>query len=154
MFTSKPLLLAHFAKNSIHLLQYLERHAMSIAPQKPFKSLQMLNTDTVEITLPNRVIKSEAEVDDMFAELDAFVSGRSLKRLLIMGDKTNGNKIARLKIIAENTKRKTIVKAEAILVKSFAHKLASNFYMFFQDHIYPMRYFNKRQEAEKWLRKF
>lgn len=114
----------------------------------------MLNADTIEIVLPHRVLETEAEVEAMFEKLDAYVQGRTLKRLLIISNKTNATKKARLKIIEENKKRKAIVIAEAMVVNSFAQKLALNFYFFFQDHIYPMRFFSKRHEAEKWLRKF
>jgi len=127
---------------------------MQAATHQSFKSLKMLTDTIIEIALAERVVETEAEVEAMYVELDAFVNGRTLKRLLIVSDKTNATKIARLRIIKENTKRKAIVKAEAIVVNSFATKLASNFYMFFQDHIYPMRFFNKRQEALKWLNKF
>lgn len=127
---------------------------MHQAASKSFKSLGMLNEETIEIHLLDKVITSEEEVQGMFAELDAFTNQRVLKRLLIVSKKSNANKLARMLIVKENTKRKALIKAEAIVVKSFAQKLASNFYIFFQDHIYPMRFFNKRQEAEKWLRKF
>ncbi len=127
---------------------------MHAATYKSFKSLKMLNEETIEIVLAERVVETEAEVETMYEELDAFVAGRTLKRLLIVSNKTNATKVARMRIVKENTKRKAMVKAEAIVVNSFATKLASNFYMFFQDHIYPMRFFNKRHEAEKWLRKF
>ncbi len=127
---------------------------MHAAAYKSFKSLKMLNEETIEIVLAERVVETEAEVEAMYVELDAFVNGRTLKRLLIVSDKSNASRQARMRIVKENTKRKAIVLAEAIVVNSFATKLASNFYMFFQDHIYPMRFFNKRQEAIKWLNKF
>ena len=127
---------------------------MHAAAYKSFKSLKMLNEETIEIVLAERVVETEAEVEAMYVELDAFVNGRTLKRLLIVSNKTNATKTARMRIVKENTKRKAMVLAEAIVVNSFATKLASNFYMFFQDHIYPMRFFNKRQQAQKWLNKF
>ena len=127
---------------------------MHAAAYKSFKSLKMLNEETIEIVLAERVVETEAEVEAMYVELDAFVNGRTLKRLLIVSDKSNASRQARMRIVKENTKRKAIVLAEAIVVNSFATKLASNFYMFFQDHIYPMRFFNKRQQAQKWLNKF
>lgn len=135
------------------MLQILNRK-MHAAAYKSFKSLKMLNEETIEIVLAERVVETEAEVEAMYVELDAFVNGRTLKRLLIVSNKTNATKTARMRIVKENTKRKAMVKAEAIVVKSFPQKLASNFYMFFQDHIYPMRFFNKRQQAQKWLNKF
>jgi hypothetical protein len=127
---------------------------MQAATHQSFKSLKMLNNTIIEIALAERIVETESEVEAMYVELDAFVNGRTLKRLLIVSDKSNASRQARMRIVKENTKRKAIVLAEAIVVNSFATKLASNFYMFFQDHIYPMRFFNKRQEALKWLNKF
>jgi len=126
------------------------KHIQAIS--KVLKSIRMLDKRTVEIEYLDNVLVEREGVREAYRILDEFTSKERLKKLLIIGERTDISKEARMLIVEENNIRKGRIIAEAIVVHSFAQKLIANFYMALLKNIYPIKFFTKRLEAETWLR--
>jgi hypothetical protein len=107
----------------------------------------------LEVAYDDVVVKGNS-IGKMFDAIDKVSSGERVKKLMIMGEHTEITKEARQLMVQENTRRKNKIIAEAIVVHNFAQKLNANFYMALARHIYPIRFFTDKLQAQLWLENY
>jgi len=78
--------------------------------------------------------------------------GKKYPNLILAGDFITVAQVVREFAVTEESNRYTV--ADAFVVKSLAEKLMVNFYITINRPPKPTRYFNKEEDAIKWLKKF
>lgn len=114
------------------------------------RTLHLLTSDIVEITYhADVVITIELAKEDMRI-YEQFTENKPYKKL-VTGRAFKIDVEVRKFIAAENTKRKHLIIAEAIVASSSLGKAVSYLYLFFQNQAYPCKVFSTRDKALKWL---
>jgi len=91
----------------------------------------------------------EDNVMEFRAVFNKEAENRKLKLLVIPGENTSATREAR-----EHSQRTSINSiGEAIIIKSLAQRIIANFYISFKNKAdYPIKMFNSKDEAVKWLK--
>lgn len=94
-------------------------------------------------------IVDEDNVIEFHSIFNQEAENRKLKLLVLPGQNTSATREAR-----EYSQNSTLkCKAEAILIHSLAQRIISNFYISFKNKAdYPIKMFNTKDEAVKWLK--
>lgn len=94
-------------------------------------------------------IVDEENVIEFHAIFNKETKNRKLNLLVLPGQNTSATREAR-----EYSQNTTLnCKAEAILINSLAQRIISNFYISFKNKAdYPIKMFNSKEEAVKWLK--
>ncbi len=109
-----------------------------------------LEEDILCLEYIDDIILTEEDVSEFHAIFAKETENRKLKLLVLPGQNTSANREAR------EYSQRTILKSlgEAIVINSLAQRIISNFYISFKSKAdYPIKMFNSKEEALKWLKK-
>jgi len=115
------------------------------------KSIIMLDQDTVEITYEDNIKVDLDGLKNAWVKLDAYTEKRRLKKLIIVGKRTEITHEARKYGHEEAKIRSKFIVAEAIVVHNLPQKMVANFYSNFIKELYPIKYFTEIEDAKAWL---
>jgi len=118
------------------------------------RTLRRLNQDTIEIVFYDHATLTVDNAIEDSKIYDEFTKKKRFKKLVILGLYTKSDIEARKQIALENRKRRTKIKAEAIVVKTPLIKVSVSIYQFFLKQNYPCRVFHSREQAMEWLKEF
>lgn len=110
-----------------------------------------LEEDIICVEYADDLIVDEDGVMEFYAVFTREAENKQLKILVLPGKNTSATPEAR-----EFSQRSNLnCTAEAIVVNSLAQRIISNFYISFKSKAdYPIKMFNSKDEALKWLRNF
>lgn len=114
------------------------------------RTMQLLNSDIVEIIYHENVVVTIELAKEDFRLYEQLTENKPAKKL-ISGKGLKIDVDVRKFIAAENTKRRQLIIAEAIVANSSLGKAMSYLYLFFQNQAYPCKVFSSREKALKWL---
>ncbi len=108
-----------------------------------------LEDDILCVEYIDDIILSEDNVMEFHAIFAKETEERRLKLLVLPGQNTSASREAR------EYSQRTVLKSlgEAIVINSLAQRIISNFYISFKSKAdYPIKMFNSKDEALKWLK--
>jgi len=118
------------------------------------RTLRKLSKNLVEIVFHDNALLTVDNAIEDSRIYDEFTGKKRFKKLVIIGLYTKGNVEARKQIALENSKRRTKIKAEAIVVKTPLIKVGVTIYQFYLQQKYPCKVFSSREKALEWLEEF
>ncbi len=110
--------------------------------------ISKLDEDMVRVEVKKDI---EAELDDLEENYQAYLSLFGFKQLYFLVVFNEGSNTSLEVRNAFANKRSSFKKAEAIVVKSIAHKIIANFILKIQKPAHKMQVFNDEQSALDWL---
>jgi len=122
-----------------------------IAETRAF-TIDQLDNGIIRVEKKREVELFPSDLDDNYSIYKEFLGGEKGLFLIIfqidcLSDEDFRNKAA-------DPHRSQIKKAEALVIKSLANRIESNFYVNFHKPPYPIEIFTNEQEAIKWLLSF
>lgn len=118
------------------------------------RTLRKLGQDLIEIVFYDHATLTVENAIEDSKIYDDFTKKKRYKKLVILGLYTKSDLDARKQIAFENSKRRTKIKAEAIVVKTPLIKVSVTIYQFFLKQKYPCKMFQSREKAMEWLDTF